>query len=286
LTAGGVDACWACGSTALEDTGEGFPPHHRRCTSCGLTFSPERSAVDLKKLYGDSYYEIYGGTSRTYDADPARRAYEAKLRTALVRRYATGGALLEIGCADGGFLAAARAAGFEVLGVEPAPTVAQVARDRHGVDVLTGFLEEVDLGGRVFDVGCAWHVLEHIRAPADSMRRMVDAIRPGGVIALEVPNAASVHALRLGSEWPHWDLAHHVAHYTPSALRALTERLGLRVIDLHTFPGTGYYPTRDALRRQAISGYLREAAIVRAVPRRPHASRHELLRVVARVENR
>jgi 2-polyprenyl-3-methyl-5-hydroxy-6-metoxy-1,4-benzoquinol methylase len=278
----GDDACWACGSTALEDTGERFPPHHRRCASCGLAFSPERSAVALRELYGDGYYEAYGGTPASYDAEPARRAYEAKLRTALVRRHVAGGSLLEIGCADGGFLAAARSAGFDVLGVEPAPGIAEAARARHGVEVITGFVEDVDLGHRVFDAVCGWHVLEHIREPAGVLGRVLGAVRPGGVLALEVPNAGSVHARRLRDEWPHWDLAHHVAHYTPSALRALTERVGLRAVDLHTFPGTGYYPVREVLHRKAVTDYAREMVVTRAIPRRPHRSRHELLRVVAR----
>jgi hypothetical protein len=107
-------------------------------------------------------------------------------------------------------------------------------------------------------------------------------LAPGGVLALEVPNAASVEADRLGAAWPHWDPAHHVGHYTPAALRALVERAGFTVLRMDTLSGIAYYPPPRGYRPLALIESVALGVRLRAFPRRPHQSRHELLRLVAR----
>jgi hypothetical protein len=109
---------------------------------------------------------------------------------------------------------------------------------------------------------------------------------PGGVLAIEVPNAGSLEAKHLGAAWPHWDPAHHVGHYTPRALRSLVEGAGYDVVRLETISGVAYYPPRRALRPKVLIDLAVLTARLRALPRRPHPSRHELLRLVARPRRR
>lgn len=272
-------ACWACGAAAPLAADIDWGPVHR-CPVCGLLFQPELGATDVQHLYDESYFEQYPGGG-SYDEDERLRRYEASLRLRFVSRFAAPGELLEIGCATGHFLAAARDAGFAARGVEPSAEAAARARERHGVDVVAGFAEDVELEPGAFDLVCAWHVLEHIPAPAGVLDGFARALRPGGLFALEVPNVAGVQARRLGVRWPHLDLAHHVAHYGPGSMRRLLERTGFDVIHVETFPGTGYLPARHALRPAMVANYAIEAVRLRAVPRRPHPVRHELLRVVA-----
>jgi SAM-dependent methyltransferase len=274
-------ACLACGAPA--EPSERLPGHGLwGCHTCGLLFAPERSAAELRALYGDEYFEAYGGEELGYAGDEGRRRYEARRRLAFVRRHARAGALLEIGCAGGYFLATARAAGFAVVGVEPGPGMAESARVRFGLDVRTAFLEDADLPAGAFDVACLWHVLEHLAAPGEALDRVRGLLRPGGMVAIEVPNAASAQARRLRAAWPHWDFGHHVAHYTPAALRALFGRAGFGVVHLDTFPVTGYYEPSRALHPVMLANYVKEALVLRAPPRLPHPSRHELVRAVAR----
>jgi 2-polyprenyl-3-methyl-5-hydroxy-6-metoxy-1,4-benzoquinol methylase len=136
----------------------------------------------------------------------------------VAKRFVARGRLLEIGCASGFFLDAAHRAGFQVTGVEPSEEQAELARARVAADVRAGFLEDIGFETGSFDVSCAWHVLEHIPEPVEGLRLLRAALRPGGTLALEVPNAGSRQALRLGALWPHWDPAHHVNHFTCDAL--------------------------------------------------------------------
>lgn len=274
-------ACWACGADTRPATEVSWATVER-CDSCGLLLQPDRSPTDVHELYDASYFSDYPGGG-AYDEDERSRRYEAALRVRFLRRFVRSGRLLEIGAATGHFLAAARAGGFDVLGVEPSVEAAEHARERYDVDVITGFAEAVEFEPNSFDVVCAWHVVEHIPEPLRVLIRIAHIIRGGGVLAVEVPNIESVQARRLGDAWPHLDVDHHVAHYGPDSMRRLIKRSGLEVVEVETFPGTGYFPPGQALRPATLAGYARELLAVRALPRRSHASKHELLRVVARV---
>ena len=270
--------CWACGAAAAPDPAWS-PLELHRCPECGLLFAPDRTAGELQRLYDAEYFEEYPG-GEGYEEDPAQRAYEAARRIEFVRSYRTGGRLLEVGAAAGHFVAAAAAAGFAPMGVEPAAELARPATERLGLPVVAGFIEDVDLPDAAFDVACAWHVVEHLSDPLEALGRIRRALRPGGHLVVEVPNLSSVYARRQGKRWANLDLRHHVAHYTPAALRALLERAGYVVVATETFPMRGYLRPGRAIQPLELAAAVKEVALVRAHPRRAHPVRHEMLRAV------
>lgn len=271
--------CWACGADAAPDP-SWLPVRLHRCSACGLLFAPEPSADELQDLYDEGYFEAYPG-GESYEQDPEQRRYEAARRMQLVRRFRRGGRLLEVGAAAGHFVEAARAAGFDPTGVEPAAELAQAATERLGLPVVAGFIEEVDLGAGAFDVACAWHVVEHLSDPHDAMVRLREALVPGGHLFIEVPNIASVQARRRRQAWANLDIPRHVGHYTSEALRALLQNAGFHVLMTETVPMRTYLRPARALRPVELAATLKELAILRAHPLRPHPSKHEMLRAVA-----
>ena len=89
---------------------------------------------------------------------------------------------LNVGCGTGIEARQFRAAGCEVLGVEPDSRMADFAR-RNGLRVEVGRFEDWDRADRDFDAvvaGTAWHWIDPV-AGADRAAR---ALRPGGRIAL------------------------------------------------------------------------------------------------------
>ena len=117
-----------------------------------------------------------------------------------LRAYATGGRLLEIGSASGWFLAQARDAGFEVEGIEPAADVAFAATARWNVPVQAATAETASLPDRELDVVVAWHALEHIAIARRRARSAcIAALRPGGLLMIEVPNVESAAARTQGA---------------------------------------------------------------------------------------
>src|SRR2546425_10103025 len=110
-----------------------------RACPCGTVYTtpaPPPGAVDPTiDGHPDSYYVA-----------PARR------RLRWVQQYRRGGRLLEIGCGEGHFLAAAQAAGCDVAGVEPDPGRARRAAIPLGAPVECALLESCDPGDGRFDI--------------------------------------------------------------------------------------------------------------------------------------
>lgn len=274
-------SCWACGGRA-SPASELAPAHYLRCGTCGLAFQPDRSPQAVHGLYDASYFESCMGLEGGYGGQAAERAHEARVRVRYVRRAVRAGRLLEIGAAQGHFLEAAARAGFTVRGIEPADEAAAEGRTRAGLPIETGFIEEKELPAAAYEAICAWHVLEHLYEPAPTLERIAAALDPGGRLFLEVPNIDSVLARRAGAAWPHLHPEHHVAHYGPRSLRAVLERSGLVVERIETVSFFGYFLPGVRMRPRMIAAHVAESARLRVLPFAPHATKHELLRAVAR----
>lgn len=236
----------------------------------------------MRAFYGDRYFAEYS-PSGGYEETADHRVHDAAVRGELLSARTAPGALLEVGCASGYFLAEAQRRGYDCRGIEPSGSEAARARERTGVPVFAGVVEDADLADASVDVVCAWHVLEHIVRPVDTLRRLRGALRPGGTLLLEVPNADSRAARHHSERWLHLDLPHHVCQFTPGSLGAALADAGFADVELETVSGWTY--ALPAVRRtpRGVAAQAKDLAILRLPLGRPDASRHELLRAVARV---
>lgn len=132
------------------------------------------------------YEQMYGG--RDEKLLPLEPGHKYFLADALAPR---GGKLLDIGCGTGNFLAAARDAGYEVTGIELDRNAARFAKERLGLQrvfalTISEFVSQHTQ--EQFDVATFFEVLEHQAAPVEFLQKVRACVRPGGVIALSVPN--------------------------------------------------------------------------------------------------
>ena len=126
-------------------------------------------------------------------------------------------------------------------------------------------------------------MLEHVPAPVEAVSAVRRALRPGGVLLVEVPNASSVVARRQGGDWPALKLPHHVGQHGPRSMAALLERGGLEVVAIDSVPFAHYAAPGPAGLPVRAGMALREVVRARgAVPPWRHPSGHQLLRAVAR----
>jgi SAM-dependent methyltransferase len=92
-----------------------------------------------------------------------------------------GGAVLDVGCGTGKAAVALAERGLTVLGLEPDPHMAAIARG-HGVPVEIATFETWDARDRRFDLltfADSWHFVD----PVVAVRRATELLRPGGVVA-------------------------------------------------------------------------------------------------------
>jgi 2-polyprenyl-3-methyl-5-hydroxy-6-metoxy-1,4-benzoquinol methylase len=239
----------------------------------------DRGAVAVQTHYAGGGYEDDRSQTYASAAEVEDRRRDARVRLAFIHPFAPGGRLLDVGAAGGAFVAEAQAAGYAATGVEPAPAFAAFARERLGVDVRTATIEDADLEPQSFDVVGMWHVLEHLHEPAATLARVHEALRPGGHLAVEVPNAGSTIARAMGPAWPMLEPEVHVAQYTAAALQAVMRSAGLEVVHVSATTIAPYLRPLHRLRPRALSHSVKWAIRGRGAD---PSERGELLRAVAR----
>ena len=276
MAAGLHTGCAACGGGPLrphlrvagEAGSEGLVPSTDRfgvamddivrCAACGhmqLAEMPSRAALD--EAYGEA-------ASLDYVEEEAGQRATAGAVLSHLEGHVEGRRLLDLGCWVGFLLAEARDRGWDVRGVEPSEFASAFARDRLGLEVVTGDLLDVALPEGEFDAVVMGDVIEHLPDPGAALRRVATLLAPGGALCLMVPDAGSRLARALGARW--WSVSPtHVEYFTRASLRRLLERQGFRVLEVGTQPKA--FTVRYYLSR--IEGYSPAAgrALVRGAER-------------------
>lgn len=204
-----------------------------RCQDCGHVFqNPRLSPEGLDFYYRDFYdglgerrlagvLESFNALVRTVTAAGHRRRVRPVLPFAPApERW------LDVGTGGGDFCEAARellpATVFDGLdrgeGVELAEREGRVARGYRGM-----FPRLADrLAGR-YDVVSMFHYLEHSTEPERELAAARRALRPGGLLLIEVPDPDSPYGRLLGRWWLPWLQPQHL-HLIP--VGNLRRRLG------------------------------------------------------------
>ncbi len=267
--------CPVCGSVAATSSDDFAPVLFRECSRCGLLFTPA-PADEVAVPYSDDTYARLRRDWWTWE--PLRG--HARKRVKWMKRTVSGGKLLEVGAGQGFFVEAARAAGYDAVGVEPSEAMVEYSRQRLGIELRQGYVEELDLPDRAFDAACLWHVLEHVPTPIDLLEAIRGKLKPDGRIFLEVPNARSVMARRLRSRWAALDPEYHILQFAPFSLRTALDRAGFADVSVQSVIPQTYYPLRSAVGPRAVAGRLYRAIALKTL-RTTHPSGGDLLRAVA-----
>ena len=143
------------------------------------------------------------------------------------------GRLLDAGAGRGRFVATARAAGWDAHGLEPSARGVRAAAEAYAVALEQASIAQATAAEGAYDAVTLWHVLEHLDAPEEALRRTGTWLAPGGVLLVGVPNLASAQARLGGPRWYHLDLPRHRTHFTVAGLHALLGRAGLEPLRTH-----------------------------------------------------
>ncbi len=245
--------CPACGSAASPEHLESFHSYRLyACPSCRLHFWEPRSMPSAQKcarMFADRDVRLL----------PLEPGHLYFLRDA---RAPGAGTLLDAGCGTGNFLTAAWNAGYSVTGVELDPEAARFAAHLCGharVHALSleRFVERNPQ--ERFDVVTFFEVLEHQADPSSFLRAALSALRPGGYIALSVPNRERWLTGIDPIDYP----PNHFLRWNPFSLRFFLEAHGLQVLSLREQPA-GLAYTAQMLNIALRSGI--SAAVVPDLP--------------------
>ncbi|MEL6270222.1 MAG: class I SAM-dependent methyltransferase [Chloroflexota bacterium] len=192
---------------------------------------------DLTPYYGEDYYGELEAEGRRFI--PVLEAFITRFREARMRMllqfHPAAGRVLDVGCGRAIMLGQLKARGWEALGTEIAPELAEAAH-RRGINVfIQPDLRDCGFVEGSFDAVTMWHTLEHIANPSETLAEVYRILKPGGIVLIEVPNMDSWQAVMTRGQWFHLDVPRHYWHYsTRTLLRELTSH-GFEVVHTRTF---------------------------------------------------
>jgi len=234
-----------------------FPDRtYRRCASCGMVFLTRTDAPpiqyardyffrDYKKQYGKTYLEDFFNLEKAGKARLDRIG--ALLRPSADRNNQGNsyGNILDIGCAYGPFLSAARSCGFSPYGMDPAGDAVRYVREELKIPAIEGFFPATDpregFGVENFDAVTLWYVIEHFTELTPVLQAANRLLRTGGGLAFSTPSGEGVSARFRKSSFFEHSPADHFSVWEPSRTAGLLKRFGFT---LEKITVTGHHPER------------------------------------------
>ena len=229
------EPCEACGAELGASRLVYGGRRYERCARCGarrMVVLP--SVPEIRREYEVRY-------PRRFPPGSVDEGRQQVLRAMLerTRRLAAPGRMLDVGCAGGYLLAAARAEGWRPVGVDLSHAACVAAREATGGAIVQGEAAALPVRAGTLDAVTLVNVLDHTTRPQAVVREAARVLRPGGLLILRVPNGA-FHAPwiallgRLGPlvRWRRWDTYPilHVFAFGPTALRRLVEAGGFDAV--------------------------------------------------------
>ncbi|HVT96417.1 MAG TPA: class I SAM-dependent methyltransferase [Acidobacteriaceae bacterium] len=199
-----------------------------RCTSCSMVWLDDPpSKAEMWMHYGPDY-------DRTISEAAKKPEHWFERRKEVLRLKPEGGAILDLGCASGGFLSAMKGPSWKLFGIEMSEEAASEARNRCGAEVFVGDILDAPFPAQSFDVITCFNVFEHVYEPREVLVRVAKWLKPGGVFYTLMPNIDSAGRRVFGSYWYPLELPRHLYHFSPATLRKVAKSAGLREVSLET----------------------------------------------------
>ena len=214
-----------------------------QCVGCGFQFTnPRPNEDEIGRYYESDAYVSHnsGAAGLINQAYKVARFFTMRRKVALLNKLASRrGRLLDYGCGTGHFLAAAKAANWQVAGLEPNARARDEASQRLGQPIGQESLASFQPGS--FDAITLWHVLEHVHLLNETLAQLVDLLKPDGVLLIAVPNVESLDAQHYRELWAAYDVPRHLYHFAPKTMAQLLKKHKLTIRQTLPMPLDAYY---------------------------------------------
>lgn len=266
--------CQVCGSGNLELLCDvevvdvGVVMNTVVCTDCTLVFRAIRPTFEWfegawdRRIIGSPHFHDQDEKKQ----DNRRQRYN---RTAeFLESVTSSRSMLDVGSGPGFGLQVFADRGWKARGIEPDDGRARIGREELGLDVATMPAEDLGLDPGRLEVITIIHVLEHMRDPSAVIEACAAALKNGGHLYIEVPDA---HA---NINWGDMTHIEHLIYFDEWSLQRLCAPHGL-VARYRAFPRTKPWGNKHlALLFEKVDGSTPDVppAPIAADPRRHFAT--------------
>jgi 2-polyprenyl-3-methyl-5-hydroxy-6-metoxy-1,4-benzoquinol methylase len=237
--------CPVCGEKKPQKSLARFNDRtHRRCPRCGIIHMDRifPAPVEYEKEYFFEFYKKQYG--KTYIEDFPNLTVMAKRRLKIIKRIGGKDALLDIGCAYGPFLAAAREEGFSPSGMDPARDAVNYVHNELGIPAVQGFFPDCPPPAAQYDVVTLWYVIEHFRDCVPVLKEIRKILKPGGILAFSTPSFAGVSGRTSLNKFLSKSPGDHFTVWSPKTCKKALALAGFKVKKIVI---SGHHPERFPL---------------------------------------
>ena len=204
-----------------------------KCRECGLQFIyPIPSPLQLFEIYQKDYYTAWGKEYKEKTITTLKeKFYESILKC--VEKFKRPGPLLDAGCAFGHSFMVAMKRGWEPFGVEISSEAYKIAERRFPSRIASGDYCKVKLNDSYYDLVLMLDFLEHTPNLIETMLKTHTILKPGGLVAIVIPDINSFSASLMRKYWIHIKLE-HLYYLSGKAMEILFLKTGFKPIVFKT----------------------------------------------------
>ncbi|MDC6451756.1 class I SAM-dependent methyltransferase [Alphaproteobacteria bacterium] len=222
--------CYLCGSNhhiKREGTVRDKPNLDiLECSDCSLVF------LSTNKHIGEKHYEesgMHNGEEIAIESWLKETKADDKRRYDFVRDKIINKKVLDFGCGAGGFIEMARASASEVSGLELEKKLQHSFIERD-LNVFPDY--QTALNNKVkYDLITAFHVVEHLPNPKDTLKDLSLLLEEQGELIIEVPSSddalLSLYNCQSFQNFTYW--SQHLFLFNAKTLSELVKQAGLKV---------------------------------------------------------
>ena len=200
------------------------------CANCHLLFRWPR----MPRPQIDRFYKQIPATSWQYSLD---RRPDWQLVLQFVERKSVSGAILDIGCFDGGLLCYL-SNGWDKYGIEINSAAAKRA-EQSGIKILGEDWQHLNQMQQHFDVVMAMHVIEHMENPFQFLASLARVVKPGGHLIISTGNTEAVSWRLMGSRYWYCTIPAHISFINTKWCYHAAKELNLNVEEVCFFSHAG-----------------------------------------------
>jgi 2-polyprenyl-3-methyl-5-hydroxy-6-metoxy-1,4-benzoquinol methylase/predicted RNA-binding Zn-ribbon protein involved in translation (DUF1610 family) len=246
--------CPVCGTALCGHAIARFPERsYYRCETCGVIGMNRLNPPPIeygKEYFFNLYQKQYG---KTYIEDFPNLIAMAKRRLTVIKSLLpTSSAdqgvpcLLDIGCAYGPFLAAAKEEGFSPFGIDPSEDAINYVTQTLNIPAVQGHFPHCSLliAHCSFSSITLWYVIEHFRDCVPVLTEIRKLLKPGGVLAFATPSFSGISGRSSFRRFLERSPADHWTIWSPSISQ---QALGITGFRVKKTINSGHHPERFPL---------------------------------------
>jgi len=256
-------SCPVCGAETGKSITRFSERTYRKCKKCGVIYMDRINEPPIeyeKDYFFESYKKQYG---KTYleDFDSIKQAGKQRLK--FIKKVSRQNAksakaqreekdsefptLLDIGCAYGPFLAAAKEEGFSPTGIDPAQDAVQYVNEKLGIKTIHSLFpapQNLLPAPNSIDVISLWYVIEHFRDCVSVLSEVKKLLKPNGCLAFSTPSFSGISGHTSLEKFLSASPADHFTVWSPKMVKKALALAGFKVKKI---VAAGHHPERFPL---------------------------------------